>query len=280
MPVSLATRAKREMVTLLSNVDVGFVSLVRHGANWTPFTAIKTGGGDNGMAGQVIQSILVPADTQVSILKEVYGQEWLDRVKTESSETFDQFVRLIQRGEEDFDGSAFHLVDAANTGAFFLCGTLKAEKAEETALAVPSPQTQAKRGGQMTKEDVQGMVTQTVTQEVRNVLETELGATLKQGLDRVEAALTTIEKIAKACDETARPADSDLRGALDKLTERLKAFEGELKSVVKRQESLEHTTVGRPSSPEDPSAPGDLGDDYDPAHPSRAFKGMFDRVPL
>jgi hypothetical protein len=280
MPVSLATRAKREMVTLLSNVDVGFVSLVRHGANWTPFTAIKTGTGDNRMAGQVIQSILVPTDVDVSVLKEVYGQEWLSRVKTQDADTFDHFVRFTQRSEDDFDGASFHVVDVADTGAFFVCGTLKAEKADETALAVPGPDARTKRGKEMTKEDLQGIVTQTVAQELRNVLEIELGTALKQGLERVELALTTIEKIVKACDETGRPADTDLRGALEVLAERLKSFEGELKSVVKRQESLEHTTMSRPSSPEDPPAAGDFGDDYDPAHPSRAFKGMFDRIPL
>lgn len=373
MPVSLVTRAKREMVTLLSNVDVGFVSLVKHGANWTPFTAIKTDSGDSGMAGQVIQSILMPAEADLGALREAYGEEWFNRVKTEDAETLDHFVRFTQRGEDEFNAAAFHLVDAAGTGAFFVCGALKAEKQDAAALMIPSapmsatliegssevrlsfgelffrkideyirivesvmeltndpatrinthseawtavdlfvraaleklgseavkferpdrliqagdttgvqgsPDTRRRKGSQMTKEDVQGIVARTVTQEVQTILQAELAAALKQGLTRVEEALGAVEKITQAHGQAGQTQDPDLRSALDELSQRLQAFESELKTVAKRQESLEHTTVSRPSLSEDPTAQADRSDDYDPAHPSRAFKGMFDQMPL
>ena len=325
------------------------------------------------MAGQVIQSILVPTDRDVRVLKDVYGNGWFNHVKTENAEALDHFVRFTQRSEEEFDGTAFHLVDAAGTGAFFVCGVLKAEKEDGSALMIPSAplsatliestsqmefsfgelffrkideyiriiesvmeltadpatrinthseawtavdlfvraaleklgsqvakfarpdhlvqagdtyrarenaRTRIRKGSQMTKEDVQGIVSRAVSQEVQSILEAELTGALKQGLTRVEAALEAVEKIARAQDEDGETGGSDLRRSLTELSDRLQTFEQELKTVAKRQESLEHTTVSRPSLPEDPEAPADSGDEYDPAHPSKAFKGMFDQIPV
>ncbi|MBM3299002.1 MAG: hypothetical protein FJY85_03510 [Deltaproteobacteria bacterium] len=305
MPVQVKTRVKRDVVTLLSDVDVGFVSLVRHGANWTPFTAIKTDTGDVKMPGQVIQAILMPVDTDISVLQEIYGEEWFSQIRTDLIEKYDHFVRFTQRPEEDFCeagcGAAFHLLDAARTGGYFVCGTLKAEKKDSNALLPPvtdhrandlpsnlpgeqdSPEdtgNDANRGREMTKEEIQLIVTETVAEEVKSILRDEVADVLKEGLTKIEAALATVETLA-ATQQPPEPAEqqvTEIQAALADLSAKLKKFESQLKAIVERQESLEHTTVRRPSWPEDPALKLEDDTDYDPENPARAFKGMFDRM--
>jgi hypothetical protein len=373
MPVTVKTRPKRDVVTFLSGVDVEFVSLVKHGANWTPFTAIKTDAGDRCMAGQVVQSILVPVGMDLSVLKDVYGSEWFSQVKTHDAQSLDALVRFVQRSEDDFEAPAFHLVDAAQTGALFVCGLLKADKDEGTSLRLPEvPMSKARveastqvppsfadefcskideyirtienvttltsdaetqinthiqaweafdvfmrtalektgiqagklgrpdrlayaghntggheppaalttRRSQMTKEDIEGIATAAAMQEVRKILDADFSERLREGLHGIEKALDAVEKTAKSQDQRGEAGNHQMGDALSELSERLRTLEGELKKVEKRQESLEHTTVCRPSSPEDTWIPEDPEDELDHKNPARAFKGMFDRMPI
>lgn len=375
MPVQVETRAKRDVVTLLSNVDVGFVSLVKHGANWTPFTAIKNDCGDVEMAGQVIQAILMPTDKDVNDLKDLYGDAWFSRVKTGDVEKHEHFTRFIQRAEEDFSETtreaAFHLVDAGRTGGYFVCGTLKAEKASADALTVPEdsmaqtlvqvtrevnlsfadvfyrkideylriiesamelhidpekrisahndawkaidefvraafsklgesavkmvrpdvpgiaatdtkpakPGNDNRRGIDMTKEEVQGIVTEIVSKEVQNAVKAEVPNILKDGPGKIEAAPEIVESMPQS-RQTVNPHEESLgvQNALNDLTAKLEKLEDRLSAVAKRQESLEHATVRLSSSPEDPSLRADDGDRYDATNPGAAFKGMFDHM--
>lgn len=137
MSVKITAQPKRDVVTFLSDVDVGFVSLVKHGANWTPWTTIKNDGKVN-MPGQVIQSILLPIDRDISTLKEQFGDEWFGRVKSDQPKQFKALKRYTQLSEELFQeharGAAFRLTDIPG-GGFFVSGSLKAAKAD--ALMVP-----------------------------------------------------------------------------------------------------------------------------------------------
>lgn len=373
MPVIVKTRPKRDVVTFLSGVDVEFVSLVRHGANWTPFTAIKTDSGDSCMAGQVVQSILVPVGMDLAVLEDVYGSEWFSQVKTNDTQLLDALVRFVQRTADDFEPPAFHLVDAAQTGALFVCGLLKADRDDGTSLRLPEvptsktgveasthgspslaeqfcskideyirtienvttltsdaetrinthkqawtafdvfmrtalektgiqagklerpdrlayagystgghepPAALTTRRNQMTKEDIEGIAAAAAVQEVRKILDADFSERLREGLHGIEKALDAVEKTAKSQDKRGEAGNHPMGDALAELSERLRTLEGELKKVEKRQESLEHTTVCRPSSPEDTWIPEDPEDELDHKNPSRAFKGMFDRMPI
>jgi hypothetical protein len=247
----------------------------------------------------------MPVDTDISVLQDIYGERWFSRVRTDQTEKFDHFVRFTQRPEEDFceatRKSAFYLIDAAQTGGYFVCGTLKAEKTNSGALVVPIAETQGHdlpnsapgahsspeksgnedyRGFEMTKEEVMRIVTETVTEEVRNILKVEVAEVLKEGLTKIESALVVVEALTATQQPPEQAAEqvTGIQKALAELGARLKKFEGQLKAIVEKQESLEHTAVRRPSSPEDPTLKGEHELDYDPADPTSAFKGMFDRM--
>lgn len=136
MSIKITAKPKKDVITLLSDVDVGFVSLVKHGANWTPWAAIKNEG--NTMPGQAIQSILMPIDKDISALKEQFGDQWFALVKSDDTVKFKEWKRYVQIPEDAFQehsrGAAFKVTDIPG-GGMFVCGTLKAAKAD--ALTLP-----------------------------------------------------------------------------------------------------------------------------------------------
>lgn len=148
MAVQVTQEPREQVVTLISDVKLDEVSLVRHGANWTPFTIIKAEGKPKGasqMPGQVIQAILMPVGKDIESLREQLGDEWYAGVKTDRCIKSDGWNRYEQRPEADFvqhelEGQvAFKLLDIP-TGGMFVAGELTkdAQKADGDALLVPN----------------------------------------------------------------------------------------------------------------------------------------------
>ena len=77
---SLATK-REAVVTFLKEPLVSFVSLVKYGANNTPFRVVKSNRGGS-LMGKVIQAIMVPKDSAVDI-KKLMGADIRDDVVTE-----------------------------------------------------------------------------------------------------------------------------------------------------------------------------------------------------
>lgn len=56
---------QEEVVTFLADPDITYVSLVRHGANNTPFRIVKSHKG--GSMGKIIQAVMVPKDSEIDV---------------------------------------------------------------------------------------------------------------------------------------------------------------------------------------------------------------------
>ncbi len=286
MPIHVTTRNKRDTVTFLSDVDVDFVSLVDHGANWTPFTLIKHHAvGVSIMPGQVIQAIIMPLERDIAELQRLYGQEWFNRVDTAKREDCTDEVRYVQREESDFEefdrDAAFILHDIGDTGGRFVVGTLKAGKRNEPALEVPTKLTAGDHESVETNRSPNDDKGECMTvDEITNLIAESTAAAEARMMEKVEKRLGEVER-ASQVNESRQPAGelnpdnadtddpagkSDSQDSLEGIIRQLDALSDRVKKVVEKQEALEHAAVGRPSMPEDSS----IG-----RGPVSPFRGMF-----
>lgn len=272
MPIHVTARDKRDIVTFLSDVTVDFVSLVDHGANWSPFALIKNSTrGDVPMPGQVIQAIVMPLEMDIAHLRNLYGDEWFNRVQTHKRDNFAKKVRFTQRDETDFEEydkkAAFVLRDIADTGGHFVVGTLKSEKRSEQALMLPSlrtPPINQATPEKRSKRDPGGNNPMT-TDEIKKLIATSLAETEARIIEEVRRRVEDLQTRVKAIEEKAELAEAPSQdsasgtatktakqqGAMADIIEQLEALNGRIKSVAEKQESLEHTALGRPSTSED-----------------------------
>ena len=144
--ITLETRDTIDNVTWLSNVDVEYVSLVRHGANRVPFSIVKneSSSEDKTMSLERIHSVIVPHGKDVKALKEAFGEEWFSQVTLDNPATGKADISYLQRPDADFsDESAFRFVDSGTDGIQFKVGTLHEAvvKAEGTDTGLPLPTT-------------------------------------------------------------------------------------------------------------------------------------------
>uniref|UniRef100_A0A6M3M0F3 Uncharacterized protein n=1 Tax=viral metagenome TaxID=1070528 RepID=A0A6M3M0F3_9ZZZZ len=135
--VKVITETKETEVAMLKDVDVEFVSLVRHGANQSPFRVVKS---DNLKEGDgmsmVIQSILFPKDLTLDALAAKEGLEWLSEAKGDQVEKFDEYSKAVQIDVEKFDKGSLHLVKLDESGAFATVGKLTEDNAKENVLTL------------------------------------------------------------------------------------------------------------------------------------------------
>jgi len=134
--VKVITETKETDVTFLENVEVDFVSLVRHGANQAPFRVIKEDKGGGKMS-MVVQSILLPKTATLTGLAAEKGLEWLTEAKETEKEEFDEYDKYVQVEAEKFDGG-LQLTKIHSAGAFALVGKLKNVDEEKSALTLGS----------------------------------------------------------------------------------------------------------------------------------------------
>ena len=110
MAVIVQTKTKKKEVGFLEDVDVEFVSLVRHGANQKSFKVIKNENGEGGESSmqikkQVIQSIFTPAGIELDKMAETPGLEYLVEASSEGlvkSEHYNKYDQIPASEVEEF----------------------------------------------------------------------------------------------------------------------------------------------------------------------------------
>jgi len=134
--VKVITEEKEADVTFLSDAELNFVSLVRHGANRSPFRVIKKEKG--GAKQMVVQSILIPKDVSLEELSKVEGCEWVVEAKEDKKEEFDTYDKYIQIDEKKFDRSTLQLKKLDSKGTFAMVGSLVDNGTKGDVLTVPN----------------------------------------------------------------------------------------------------------------------------------------------
>ena len=138
--IRVITEETEKDVTFLTDVDVEFVSLVRHGANQMHFRVIKSEtkekGGDR--LRTVIQSIILPRNTTLDAMADTDGLSWLVEAKSDELEEFDDYTKLIQIPVEKFDSDSLNLVKLHDNGTFAVVGKLESDDGLEDALVLGS----------------------------------------------------------------------------------------------------------------------------------------------
>lgn len=94
MAIQIQSEKRWQLLKLLSNVDVGSVSLCQHTANWTSLTSIKSG--VNEMAAQIVHAIVLPEGTDLEILKDIYGDQWFETLRTDTIENEGTSIAYVQ----------------------------------------------------------------------------------------------------------------------------------------------------------------------------------------
>jgi hypothetical protein len=141
MAVIVQTKTKKKEVGFLENVDVDFVSLVRHGANQKSFKVIKNENGEGGESSmqikkQVIQSIFTPAGIELDKMAETPGLEYLVEASSEGlvkSEHYNKYDQIPASEVEEFK------LLKAEPG-WIVVGTLKEGSPVEKAITLSSEQ--------------------------------------------------------------------------------------------------------------------------------------------
>lgn len=129
-------------VTFLTDVDVEFVSLVRHGANQMPFRVVKSEdavmkGGDTTLR-TVIQSIILPKSATLSSVAEQEELQWMVEAKDDQVQEFDDYQKLIQIPVEKFEQESLALVKLHDNGTYAVVGKLESEEDLDDALVLGS----------------------------------------------------------------------------------------------------------------------------------------------
>ena len=96
MPKVVSTIIEDE-VTFLTNVDVEFVSLVRHGANRTPFKILKSDKGGSTME-KVVIAVLIPKS-----ISDEDAKAHLEGYRTDEVKEYDTYKSYIQVDQESID---------------------------------------------------------------------------------------------------------------------------------------------------------------------------------
>jgi hypothetical protein len=116
-----------------------WLSLVRHGANRTPFIAVKHDGADTGggMGIQAVQSILMPEDVDLGELRRWFDEVGMSNVNLAGTVKSDGIVEYVQEDAAKFDGGADSLDEIAlgDTGVRLRVGYLSVESAAKADLA-------------------------------------------------------------------------------------------------------------------------------------------------
>jgi len=96
-------------VTFLTEPHARFVSLVRRGANQTPFRVVKTGEKEE-VPMKVLQSIIAKKGTDAEIIKKALGGDVADIVQLSSPKESGSFTTYDQHPREVFKADSFEVV--------------------------------------------------------------------------------------------------------------------------------------------------------------------------
>ena len=100
---SKTTKVVEQSVTFLTDPQIQFVSLVKHGANQEPFLVIKSRkGGSEDMSGRIVQRVIISKD-----LPEATAEEFLRHVKVNDEKEYDGFLAYDQVDKALCDPDSF-----------------------------------------------------------------------------------------------------------------------------------------------------------------------------
>ena len=134
MPIKISKNQKEKEVGFLFDVNPEFVSLVRHGANQQPFRIVKNEEGGSNV--KIIQSILVPAGTDIQKLVGMEGLEYLAEAKLDSVHKTDEYERYDQIKSEKVSD-----IQVLKVGeGWLLVGTINENEKSDDALVVSEEQ--------------------------------------------------------------------------------------------------------------------------------------------
>ncbi|MBI4962494.1 MAG: hypothetical protein HY913_04395 [Desulfomonile tiedjei] len=273
MPIKIESEEALGTVGILSSADVQFISMVAHGANWRPYTSIKTEtAGALDMAGQRVHAIILPLDNADAILNDLSGMDIeelrnllgdaeFDGIKTEKAEKFETTIRYTQKDESDFKEQAFILKPIAETGAQVVLGEIKDKQDVPTIPTDTNLQDSAKID---TPDPITGVITE--IQALKNEVLAKLNEisprggidTMFESKDELKTFIvdTVNETLAKA--EAEKPAtvevektETDLTDTITELAQKLGELESNLSQLTEKTEALAHTPSCAPSPDED-----------------------------
>jgi hypothetical protein len=135
-------------VTLMKDVDVEFVSLVRHGANRMPFRVVKRDKSKGGETmNRVIQSVILPDGVTLDSLTEVEGLEYLSELDMSDKQKFEGYQKFVQLKQENFQSESMSLLKAGR--GFLIVGSLNDENKEKAEKALTISKDQVSKLGEL-----------------------------------------------------------------------------------------------------------------------------------
>jgi hypothetical protein len=144
MPVRVIEDTVEKDVTFLRDVDVKFVSLVRHGACQMPFRVIKSEGeGGDCRDMMIVQSILVPKHLDLAELTGKEDLEWLSDANLETGKDFEEYRTFAQEEVELFDVESMKMVKVHGEGVWALAGQLKDGASPARGIALGQTEEEA-----------------------------------------------------------------------------------------------------------------------------------------
>lgn len=126
----IETVQTEKKINFLTNVDPEFVSLVRHGANRTPFRVIKEEGAN---AMMFVQSILVPKSVNLDDIVSKDELKWLSGAKLSNKEEFDDIVKFQQMPVTKFEKN-LNMIKLDSSGVYAIVGDLVNKEDSKDAL--------------------------------------------------------------------------------------------------------------------------------------------------
>lgn len=143
MPAKIIVEEVQKDVTLMTEPQAEFVSLVRHGANRMPFRVVKTAekGGETSVT-FAVQSILLPNGKQLNSLAAQEGKQWLADVRVDKAQKYEGYQKLVQTEMVKFDPASLQMV-ALGDGALAIVGKLSQETPNAIVLDVEAAKSLA-----------------------------------------------------------------------------------------------------------------------------------------
>lgn len=160
MPAKIVTQQVEKEVTMMTEPEAQFVSLVKHAANRMPFRVVKSQkGGEHKQMSFVVQSILVPKEmtgpkgSELEKLVSMKGNEWLAEANVEKSEEHQDYVKLVQLPAAKMDATSMQMVKLPG-GVLALVG--KAAKGADVSRALTISKDQIPQSTMRETMDVEG----------------------------------------------------------------------------------------------------------------------------
>ena len=134
--VEIITDTVQKDVSFLTDVSVKFVSLVKHGANRTPFKIVKSDNIGGVLDTMVIQSILIPKEQNFDALVANSNLNWLVDAKKENFEEYEEYGKYVQVPIEKFDQNSLGMVKLHDSGVWAVVGKIDKTHKVENALTL------------------------------------------------------------------------------------------------------------------------------------------------